>query len=74
MENFSIPENPFELNQKTNIFLVALRLYSLIIEQVFPGQFYFPLHIVEQPEQATLSDIRMISFQLWVLQPIACLL
>ena len=54
--------------------VLAPRLYFLVKEQVIPGQFYFPLHIFEQPERVNLSIIHMSSSQFVVLQPIACLL
>ena len=37
MENFSIPENPFELNQKTNIFLVVFNLSVKSVMTAFGG-------------------------------------
>ena len=37
MENFSIPENPFGLNQKTNIFLVVFNLSVKSVMTAFGG-------------------------------------
>ena len=37
MENFSILENPFELNQKTNIFLVVFNLSVKSVMTAFRG-------------------------------------